>query len=105
MAAENTDFQAYAPEPELEFGDAAPAAPELDLDGATASDPVTASLTPQELEKVSAFVQKIDITDTAGVLAYGVGSQRKVSEFSSAPSPACAAMTWARWATRSTRWW
>ena len=82
MAAENTDFQAYAPEPELEFGDAAPAAPELDLDGATASDPVTASLTPQELEKVSAFVQKIDITDTAGVLAYGVGSQRKVSEFS-----------------------
>lgn len=82
MAAENTDFQTYAPEPELGFGDAAPAAPELDLDGATASDPVTASLTPQELEKVSAFVQKIDITDTAGVLAYGVGSQRKVSEFS-----------------------
>lgn len=82
MAAENTDFQTDAPEPELEFGDAAPAAPEVRLDEPAGADPVTASLTPQELEKVSAFVQKIDITDTAGVLAYGVGSQRKVSEFS-----------------------
>lgn len=79
MAAENTDFQTDAPEPELEFGDAAP---EVRLDEPADADPVTASLTPQELEKVSAFVQKIDITDTAGVLAYGVGSQRKVSEFS-----------------------
>ncbi len=41
-----------------------------------------ATLTPQEREQVSAFVEKIDVSDTAGVLAYGVGSQRKVSEFS-----------------------
>jgi uncharacterized protein YaaN involved in tellurite resistance len=37
---------------------------------------------PAEREKVEAFVEKIDITDTASVLSYGVGSQRKVSEFS-----------------------
>ncbi len=82
MAAENADFRTDMPEPELEFGDAAPTAPEVSLDESVDADPVTSSLTPQELEKVSAFVQKIDITDTAGVLAYGVGSQRKVSEFS-----------------------
>lgn len=82
MAAENADFRTDMPEPELEFGDAAPTAPEVNLDESVDADPVTSSLTPQELEKVSAFVQKIDITDTAGVLAYGVGSQRKVSEFS-----------------------
>ena len=40
------------------------------------------SLSPADRKKVEAFVEKIDITDTAGVLSYGVGSQRKVSEFS-----------------------
>lgn len=73
------------PEPELEFGaDApmpqdpmpAPAQPET-----PAADPADC-LTDEERQKVEAFVDKIDITDTAGVLAYGVGSQRKVSDFS-----------------------
>ena len=73
------------PEPELEFGaDApmpqdpmpAPAQPET-----PAADPADC-LTDEERQKVEAFVDKIDITDTAGVLAYGVGSPRKVSDFS-----------------------
>lgn len=72
-----------APEVELEFGEEAPAAPELTvIPDAGEEDDITSSLTPQEREKVSAFVEKIDITNTAGVLAFGVGSQRKVSEFS-----------------------
>lgn len=72
-----------APEVELEFGEEAPAAPKLTvIPDAGEEDDITSSLTPQEREKVSAFVEKIDITNTAGVLAFGVGSQRKVSEFS-----------------------
>jgi uncharacterized protein YaaN involved in tellurite resistance len=82
------------PEPELEFGDPAPKAPDIASDmlspanaggvDATPAAPVNPedSLTDEEREKVEAFVDKIDITNTAGVLSYGVGSQRKVSEFS-----------------------
>lgn len=83
MADSTQDFDMDIPEPELEFGD--PVAPEPDqapaATPAPASDPAQ-SLSPAEREKVEAFVEKIDITDTSGVLSYGVGSQRKVSEFS-----------------------
>ncbi len=71
-----------APEPQLEFGDLAPQAPEPSPITEPAPTDAAATLTPQEREQVSAFVEKIDVSDTAGVLAYGVGSQRKVSEFS-----------------------
>lgn len=77
------DFEMEVPEPRLEFGDPMPRASEVspDSEAVPKSDPA-ASLTPQEREKLSSFVEKIDVTDTAGVLSYGVGSQRKVSEFS-----------------------
>ena len=85
MADSTQDFDMNIPEPELEFGDPAPAAPDpapvTPPAPAPANDPAQ-SLSPAEQEKVDAFVEKIDITDTAGVLSYGVGSQRKVSEFS-----------------------
>ena len=85
MADSTQDFDMNIPEPELEFGDPAPAAPDpapvTPPAHAPANDPAQ-SLSPAEQEKVDAFVEKIDITDTAGVLSYGVGSQRKVSEFS-----------------------
>lgn len=78
------------PEPELEFGDDTPKAPDASgivptQDEKEAADPeqdLLASLSPKERQQVDAFVDKIDITDTAGVLSFGVGSQRKVSEFS-----------------------
>lgn len=77
------DFEMEVPEPRLEFGDPMPRASEVspDSEAVHEGDPA-ASLTPQEREKLSSFVEKIDVTDTAGVLSYGVGSQRKVSEFS-----------------------
>ena len=83
MADTTQDFDMDIPEPELEFGDPKPST----SDPAPAATPAPAddaaqSLSPAEREKVEAFVEKIDITDTAGVLSYGVGSQRKVSEFS-----------------------
>lgn len=83
MADSTQDFDIDIPEPELEFGDPKPST----SDPAPATTPVPAedasqSLSPAEREKVETFVEKIDITDTAGVLSYGVGSQRKVSEFS-----------------------
>ena len=82
MADGMQDLGMEAPEPQLEFGDLAPQAPEPSPITEPAPTDAAATLTPQEREQVSAFVEKIDVSDTAGVLAYGVGSQRKVSEFS-----------------------
>lgn len=82
MADGMQDLGMEAPEPQLEFGDLAPQAPEPSPIIEPAPTDAPATLTPQEREQVSAFVEKIDVSDTAGVLAYGVGSQRKVSEFS-----------------------
>ena len=73
------------PELELEFGDPAPRATEPTPSAIETPAPATdlaSVLTPEERAKAEAFVEKIDITTAAGVLAYGVGSQRKVSEFS-----------------------
>ncbi|WP_058270457.1 toxic anion resistance protein [Olsenella massiliensis] len=76
------DIKLDVPEPELEFG--SPAATPSEPSGASPArdEALVSSLTPEERAKVSEFARKIDVTDTAGVLAYGVGSQRKVSEFS-----------------------
>lgn len=82
MAKSTQDFDMDIPEPELEFGDPKPSTPEPAPAAAPAPADDAQSLSPAEREKVEAFVEKIDITDTAGVLSYGVGSQRKVSEFS-----------------------
>lgn len=83
MADSTQDFDIDIPEPELEFGDPKPSTPEPSPAATPApSDDTAQSLSPADRKKVEAFVEKIDITDTAGVLSYGVGSQRKVSEFS-----------------------
>lgn len=85
--ADGSDFGIDIPEPDLEFGDSAPKAPDASRDVAAddaredGSSPED-SLSPKELQQVDAFVNKIDISDTAGVLSFGVGSQRKVSDFS-----------------------
>jgi uncharacterized protein YaaN involved in tellurite resistance len=83
MADSTQDFDMDIPEPELEFGDPKPSTSDPAPAATPApADDATQSLSPAERKKVEAFVEKIDITDTAGVLSYGVGSQRKVSEFS-----------------------
>ena len=82
MADGRQDLGMETPEPQLEFGEPAPQAPEPSPTTEPAPTDEAATLTPQERAQVSAFVEKIDVSDTAGVLAYGVGSQRRVSEFS-----------------------
>ncbi len=80
---------------ELEFG-AAPAAPTLEFGAAQAQEAPTApakdesngnlameaQLTPEELKQVEDFSQQIDISNTTGVMNYGVGTQKKLADFS-----------------------
>lgn len=42
----------------------------------------SAKLTPEEKEQINAFVDKIDITNSAAVMNYGVATQRKLADFS-----------------------
>ena len=39
-------------------------------------------LTPQEIEQVDAFVKQIDLTNSQAIMNYGVGTQKKMAEFS-----------------------
>lgn len=80
---------------ELEFG-AAPAAPSLEFGAAQAQEApaepakeesngnlaMEAQLTPEELKQVEDFSQQIDISNTTGVMNYGVGTQKKLADFS-----------------------
>ena len=82
---------------ELEFG-AAPAAPSLEFGAATQEQqaPVQeaakeatngnvsleAQLSPEELKQVEDFSKQIDIANAAGVMNYGVGTQKKLADFS-----------------------
>ncbi len=40
------------------------------------------NLTPAEMAQVDAFVKQIDLTNTAAILNYGVGTQKKLADFS-----------------------
>ena len=40
------------------------------------------TLTPKEMEQVKAFVSKIDINNTQAIMNYGVGTQKKIADFS-----------------------
>ncbi len=60
----------------------AAAATAADASDATAAERIEESLTPEELEQVKSFAEKIDVTDTAMVLNYGAAAQTKLSQFS-----------------------
>ena len=45
-------------------------------------DPEENILTPEELRMVEEFSKKIDVTDSKAVLTYGVGTQKKMADFS-----------------------
>ena len=81
---------------ELEFGEA-PAAPSLEFGAAaqTMEAPkeaekeasngnvsLEAQLTAEELKQVEEFSKQIDIANTTGVMNYGVGTQKKLADFS-----------------------
>ncbi len=66
-------------EPEEQVQAQVQAAPEPAKEEAEPEENV---LTPEELKMVDDFVKKIDIANATGVMNYGVGTQKKLAEFS-----------------------
>ncbi len=83
--------------PELEFG-AAPAAPTLSFGETAAQEApaeapaeekkdngnmaMEAQLSAEELKQVEEFSKQIDISNSTGIMNYGVGTQKKLADFS-----------------------
>ena len=87
MDAEYKDMNESAPipsltlEPELENTPKLVVAEEMQLQQPKVAEPV---LTPQEQQMVNDFAQKIDVENTAQILQYGAGTQKKMADFSDA---------------------
>ena len=87
MDAEYKDMNESAPvpsltlEPELENTPKLVVAEETQLQQPKVAEPV---LTPQEQQMVDDFAQKIDVENTAQILQYGAGTQKKMADFSDA---------------------
>ena len=82
------DFGAApAPSPQLSFGAEAqmqmapPPAPEA-AQQQSGNIALEAQLTAEELKQVDEFSKQIDISNTTGVMNYGVGTQKKLADFS-----------------------
>jgi uncharacterized protein YaaN involved in tellurite resistance len=82
------EFGAAPAAPTLEFGAAAaqeapaPAAAEPAQEASNGNIALEAQLTPEELKQVEEFSKQIDIANTTGVMNYGVGTQKKLADFS-----------------------
>ena len=80
------EFGAAPAAPTLEFGaqaaqaEEAPAQPEAAKDNGNLA--MEAQLTEEELKQVEEFSKQIDIANSAGVMNYGVGTQKKLADFS-----------------------
>ena len=87
MSDEFSSFDTAPSAPVLEFGAAAaqeePKAEEPKAEEAQkpAADQMEV-LTPEEQAQVEEFVKQIDLTNTSGILNYGVGTQKKLADFS-----------------------
>ena len=83
MAAQADPFaDLTASAPTLTFGEAAMAQEAPEKKEEEARDPEESILTPEELRMVEEFSKKIDVTDSKSVLTYGVGTQKKMADFS-----------------------
>ena len=85
MDAEYKPFEESIPsltlEPELESAPQLAVAEEISLQQPKVAEPV---LTPEEQKTVSDFAAKIDVENTAQILQYGAGTQKKMADFSDA---------------------
>ena len=85
-AAEADPFaELEAAAPSLSFGEPEPEAPQaaaVQVQAPPQQEPEEAVLTPEEIRMVDAFVKQIDITNTQAVMSYGVGTQKKMADFS-----------------------
>ena len=92
MSEEFGSFAAAPQAPELEFGAPVEQAQEEKIQEIQAQAEAAEKekkipdpdeiLTPAEKEQVKAFVKQIDLTNTSGILNYGVGTQKKLADFS-----------------------
>ncbi|WP_026651484.1 toxic anion resistance protein [Butyrivibrio proteoclasticus] len=81
MAELNFDTQPAAPT--LSFGaEAATATEEPKAEKKVSDIAADAQLTEEELKQVEEFSKQIDITNTTGIMNYGVGTQKKLADFS-----------------------
>ena len=87
----DNEFKDFTATPTLTF-DVAPETKEAPAPAASselaeqAADPAFSenNLTPEELQMVNEFSQKIDLHNTQAILQYGVGTQKKMADFSEA---------------------
>ena len=92
MSEEFGSFAAVPQAPSLEFGAPVEQAQEEKIQEIQAQTEAAEKekkipdpdeiLTPAEKEQVKAFVKQIDLTNTSGILNYGVGTQKKLADFS-----------------------
>ena len=68
--------------PSLTFGEEAAQVQAAPKKEEAVPDPEENILTPEELRMVEEFSKKIDVTDSKAVLTYGVGTQKKMADFS-----------------------
>lgn len=90
--ADETKTADEALEPELEFGEEAPTTTEIEVPATQSQDITEAArqekalddsiLSDEDKLKVDAFVKQIDLSNSGAVLQYGVGSQKKMADFS-----------------------
>jgi len=87
----DNEFKDFTATPTLTF-DVAPETKEAPAPAASselaeqAADPAFSenNLTPEELQMVNEFSQKIDLHNSQAILQYGVGTQKKMADFSEA---------------------
>lgn len=76
------EFKASAPS--LSFGDPAaePEVPVPEKQEEATADEGASMLSEEEMKQAMAFAEKIDLTNTKGILNYGAGTQQKMADFS-----------------------
>ena len=87
MDAEYKDMNESAPIPSLTLEPELENTPKLVVaegNEAAADQVASAVLSPQEQQMVNDFAQKIDVENTAQILQYGAGTQKKMADFSDA---------------------
>ena len=67
--------------PTLSFGDESGQAAAVQAEEAK-PEPEESILTPEEMRQVEEFSKKIDVTNSKAVMTYGVGTQKKMADFS-----------------------
>ncbi len=84
-AQEDPFANVAATAPSLTFdaeAEAAAAAAAKAAEEAKRPEPEERILTPEELRQVEEFAKKIDVTNTKAIMTYGVGTQKKMADFS-----------------------